>query len=293
MLLKIAHVDDAHDPRYVVVQEPASYVIGFDGRSDLVLADSTVAPRHARLTLEGGRIFIEPIGGNLTSLDEQRIWEPTEVALGQWIQLGETVLQVLLGDQPPERNYDEKRPASDEEAGFLATLRLDPADDEARLVYADWLEAAECPITAGYLRLELAGAAEIATSELVERATLITKPEWRALICRGLIGHCDRSRTCPGRWHALAPTREPFTRDCTTCGHAVHYCPDHEAVARHGEQRARVVFDASVHRSAGTNAYFHGLYPDRDAQRTDPSLFPPAAPDDAFDTVDDDEDDVF
>lgn len=295
MLLKIAHVDDAHDPRYVVVREPASYVIGFAGESDIVLLDSTVEKSHARLTLQEGRIFVENLSDAGTFVDERPVHGSTEVTRGQWIQLGETVLQVLLGDQPPRRNHDERRPPSAAEDGFLATLRLDPTDDETRGVYADWLEAAECPITAGYIRLELANKADIATSELVERATTITQPEWRLLIRRGPIGHCDRVK-CPATWHALAPTREPFTRDCTTCEQPVHYCPDREVIARYGQLRARVVFDASVDISAGTDAYFYGLYPDRNIARTHRSLFPlrpeehEITYDRAFDTdVDDDE----
>ena len=289
MLLKIAHVEDAHEPRYVVVQEPASYVIGFRAGSDVMLTDSTVAAHHVRLTLESGRIFVEPLAGNPTLVDEHAIHDATEVTLGQWIQLGETVLQVLRGDRPPPRNHDEQRAPSGEEDGFLATLRLDPSDDEARLVYADWLEAAESPVTAAYVRLELAGTVDITTSELVERATAITKPEWRALICRGPIGHCERGRRCRGRWHLLAPTRDPFTRDCTSCEQPVHYCADHAAVAHHGERRARVVFDARLGVADGTDTYVFGLHADAEERRAVPSLF--AVADDTL--GDDGDDDLF
>jgi uncharacterized protein (TIGR02996 family) len=291
VLLKIAHVDDAHDPRYVVVAEPGSYTIGFDNRNDIVLADSTVMHLHARLTLVEDRIVVEPLNGSALFVDDKPLAGPTEVGLAEWIQLGETVLSVLRGDRAPERNHDEHRAASVEEAGFLAALRLDPSDDETRLVYADWLEAAECPVTAGYLRLELAGRVDITTSELVERATMITTPEWRVLVCRGPIGHCDRMQRCPGRWHALAPTREPFTRDCTTCAQPVHYCPDREAVARHGEQRTRVVFDAIVDISSGTDAYL-GRHPIAETSYPVPSVFPALDDDETYDDALDDDDDA-
>jgi hypothetical protein len=64
-------------------------------------------------------------------------------------------------------------------------------------------------------------------------------------------------------------------------------------VARHGERRARVVFDASMDVSQGTDAYFHGLYPDPEVPRAVTSLFAiqPAALDTAVDDDDDNGDD--
>ena len=267
MLLKIAHVDDAHDPRYVVLREPASYDLGFDSRNHVVLADSTVSPCHARLTLQGGKIFVEDLSGAGTFVDEQRIGGRTEVALTQWIRIGETVLQVLRGDSPPVINHDETRLDTAAERDFLDSLRANPADDGARLVYADWLEAESCPVTAGYIRRELADDVDINTSPLIERATVITTPEWRALVCRGRIGNCAVFE-CPGRWHALPATRDPFSRECQVCAQPVFYCPDREAVAGRGEHGDRVVFDASMAREAAAEVYHHGLYPEPGLGRT-------------------------
>jgi uncharacterized protein (TIGR02996 family) len=73
-----------------------------------------------------------------------------------------------------------------EEAAFLATLKANPADDTARLVYADWLDERDQPHKAAYLRAvaDLArlpgGSAEY--SEAAARlyaACYDTDPRWR------------------------------------------------------------------------------------------------------------------
>jgi uncharacterized protein (TIGR02996 family) len=58
-----------------------------------------------------------------------------------------------------------------EEAAFLMALKASPADDTARLVYADWLDDHDQPQKAEYLRLvaELARAFEETPSELMDR----------------------------------------------------------------------------------------------------------------------------
>ena len=40
-----------------------------------------------------------------------------------------------------------------DEAAFLEVLKANPADDTARLVYADWLDEHDEPLKAEYLRL--------------------------------------------------------------------------------------------------------------------------------------------
>jgi uncharacterized protein (TIGR02996 family) len=279
MLLRIAHVDDAHDPRFVVIRDPGSYEIGGAGGSSVVLADSTVSQRHARLTLQDGKIFVEDLGSDTgTFVDEEPIAGVTEVELGQWIRVGETVLQVMRGDRPPVAVAEEGRAYSPIEQPFLAALRANPADDETRIVYADWLEAEGFRIAAQFLRLELADEVDINTSPLVERACSITELAWRALVCRGPIGACDRA-SCPARWHLLVP-REVGARDCSTCNRTVFYCASREDVAKRGEQRALVVFDAQLTRQMTARVYFRGLRYDPDGSgeydfRRDDSLFGP------------------
>jgi uncharacterized protein (TIGR02996 family) len=238
VLLEIAHVDDAHDPRYLVLAD-GSYELG-GGRGDILLADSTVSPRHARLTLYNGTITIEDLNTTHgTFVDDERVFGPTRVDLSQRVRIGETILKLTLGEHVPKRNRNETRGPSKTEDGFLAALAANPADDGTREVYADWLEAEGMPVTAYYVRLELSGEpVEVTKDEMLARAVRITKPEWRAAICRGPIVGCPR-RDCPRYWHLLSPGEQ--VRTCETCRSRVSYSS--------GEITTdKVVADAAVRR---------------------------------------------
>lgn len=65
--------------------------------SDLILADTSVSRRHARLFGRGGRLFVEDAGSaNGTRVDGRRLAEdePAEITEGTDIELGETRLRL-------------------------------------------------------------------------------------------------------------------------------------------------------------------------------------------------------
>ncbi|AMV28719.1 hypothetical protein VT84_30215 [Gemmata sp. SH-PL17] len=131
-----------------------------------------------------------------------------------------------------------------EEAGFLSVIRQSPADNTARLVFADWLDEQDdpnCKIKADFIRLELrvADAPEqsldrtYGQNQLRQRAARIDSL-WLATISNPPIEahRTTHPDTCPKQWKLLTPTAAPQIRHCETCQHCVHYC-DSLLEARH------------------------------------------------------------
>jgi uncharacterized protein (TIGR02996 family) len=254
MLLVISHVDEAFDPRYIVLQAGATYVITGAGQG-IVLPDSTVSSPHARLTVRERDVLVEDLGSaSGTFVEDRRIAEPTAVPLGDPIRVGETLLAVTLGERAPEPNYYEQREDL-LEIDFINALRANPADDGTRVVYADWLEGEGHRVTAHYLRRELEGDIDIRHEERIERAVSITQPEWRALINRSPIGGCQILE-CPRSWHRLPASQRDFERTCSTCSQVVHFCVSHDDARARGLQRARVAFDCGLPADSGARSYF-------------------------------------
>ena len=265
MLLVISHIEDAHDPRYVALEDNRHYVIS-GGRGDVLLADSTVSSPHARLTITNGALVVEDLGSaSGTFVEEQRIWEPTPIAMGQQVRVGETLLHVTPGERVPRSNVWEEREPSKTEDEFLDALRTNPADDATRTVYADWLESVGCRKNALYIRAELADRVDIETDEALGTAMTITRPAWRALIRRGRIGPCPIA-DCVRHWHLLEPMQDVFERRCTQCKQTVRYCSSTDEVIHHGVSRlwgvkpSIVAFDAGVNASAAADGYYNGPY---------------------------------
>jgi uncharacterized protein (TIGR02996 family) len=254
MLLVISHVDEAFDPRYIVLQAGATYVITGVGQG-IVLPDSTVSSPHARITVRETDVLVEDLGSTSgTFVEDRRIAEPMVVALGDPIRVGETLLAVTLGERAPEPNYDERREDL-LEIDFINALRANPADDGTRIVYADWLEGEGHRVTAHYIRRELEGDIDILHEERVDKALGITRPEWRALINRGPIGACQ-VHDCPRSWHQLPASQRDFERTCPTCSQVVYYCVAFEDAVACGRARARVVFDRGLPADGGARGYY-------------------------------------
>jgi FHA domain len=69
------------------------------GTADLVIEDPGVSRRHARVFPENGTLVVEDLGSsNGTYVNGERISGPVEVAAGDEVQLGDTVIGV---DGPP------------------------------------------------------------------------------------------------------------------------------------------------------------------------------------------------
>jgi len=76
------------------------YIIGQDPGADLVIDAPQVAPKHARLTIDDGEIFIEDLGSEAgTFVNGQPVKDNTRVWPAQPIQIGAVILEAhLTGD---------------------------------------------------------------------------------------------------------------------------------------------------------------------------------------------------
>lgn len=129
-----------------------------------------------------------------------------------------------------------------DEAGFLAAIRLTPADDVARLVFADWLDEQDdpaCKPKAQFIRLEQRTLEErknrfAALWDLRLFATRLD-PLWLAVVSRPPLNGCRERHQfdCPNRWDQLAPTENPRVRRCTSCRRDAHYCDTLAAALDH------------------------------------------------------------
>lgn len=123
-----------------------------------------------------------------------------------------------------------------DEAGFLSAIREAPADDTARLVFADWLDEQDdpaCKTKAAFIRLELQLTEEPERSlnrtealRTLEALAVHLDPAWLALISHPKLEACrvQFQFECPKRWDRLKPTDDPSVRFCSTCKKNVHYC---------------------------------------------------------------------
>src|SRR5215218_6656538 len=87
--------------RTVALDEP-TLVIGRASDNALIIEHSSVSRRHARLTVESGRLMVEDLGSaNGTFIGEQPLAPntPSLVADGQVLRLGDVRLEY---DAPPE-----------------------------------------------------------------------------------------------------------------------------------------------------------------------------------------------
>jgi uncharacterized protein (TIGR02996 family) len=114
-----------------------------------------------------------------------------------------------------------------EEAGFLSAIRQTPADDIARLVYADWLDEQGGPANtakAEFIRLEL----ELAGQDpepLRQLASFIDR-DWLAVVSHPVLEACQFTplAECPKQWAQLTPTANTRLRFCERCREHVRYC---------------------------------------------------------------------
>ncbi len=123
-----------------------------------------------------------------------------------------------------------------DEAGFLSAIRQTPADDVARLVFADWLDEQDdpaCQPKSAFIRLELrmAEAPEQSLNRVrwankLQKLAAQLDPAWLAVVSHPKLEAC-RMRfpfECPKQWAHLNPTDDPKVRFCDTCKENVHYC---------------------------------------------------------------------
>jgi uncharacterized protein (TIGR02996 family) len=132
-----------------------------------------------------------------------------------------------------------------DEADFLRALLDNPADDIARLVYADWLDeqgSPACATRAEFLRLEcrMALAPEQSLNRVrwqnqLRQIAVNLDPDWLVAVSHPRLEACRlRFRfQCPARWDKLTPTAAPKVRFCESCRRSVHYCDTIDDARQH------------------------------------------------------------
>jgi uncharacterized protein (TIGR02996 family) len=126
-----------------------------------------------------------------------------------------------------------------DESGFLNAIRQNPADDVARLVFADWLDERDAPAgrtKSDFIRLELKMAA--APEKRFNRVRWVKKLEQLAARRLAVVSHpkleaCSVSFhfACPQRWELLTVTEDE--RHCSACSRPVHFCHTIEEARAH------------------------------------------------------------
>jgi uncharacterized protein (TIGR02996 family) len=150
-----------------------------------------------------------------------------------------------------------------DEAGFLSAIRSTPADDTARLVFADWLDEQDdplCKTKAEFVRLELR-MAEVPERSLnrirwlsrLEKLAVQLDRNWLAVVSHPKLEAC-RMRfdfECPAHWNRLQPTDDPKTRFCDTCKKNVHYCDTLAEAQTHATNGRCVALTVVLARQSG------------------------------------------
>src|SRR5262245_32699131 len=105
-----------------------------------------------------------------------------------------------------------------EEAGFLSAIRQTPADETARLVYADWLDEQgdpESKAKSDFIRLELRmaenpeqGLNHIRWVNKLQKLAATLNAGWLAVVSHPKLEACRVSFQfkCPKQWADLTPT---------------------------------------------------------------------------------------
>lgn len=148
-------------------------------------------------------------------------------------------------------------PLDRRELALLAAVRDAPGDEDARLIYADWLEE-QGDERAEYLRLErqwnelpshrrLSSPIRARLVELTHRLPL----EWIAAVARANIVGCPVAFTkvCPRAWQALPVGMDNRERPCRACKKSVIYCGSVSEAVRNLAKNVRVAVDPTLPRN--------------------------------------------
>lgn len=146
---------------------------------------------------------------------------------------------------------------AEEEIAFIREIAANPASDEARLVYADWLEEHGDP-RAEFLRanLHLAEMSPKASEykDALERLRKLASDcdhKWAAIVSKVPIEKCSiRFKfLCPKQWQNLAPTSDATVRFCDTCQKNVYFCETIYEALDHAHAGDCVCVDIKVPRT--------------------------------------------
>jgi uncharacterized protein (TIGR02996 family) len=161
---------------------------------------------------------------------------------------------------------------------FLRQLLADPTDDDARLVYADWLEEHGGPASdakAEFLRLTVRLASDGLRKkekkkcrDRLQQLAAGLDTSWLAVVSRLSIENCHGRRRrprsqraervrvrfdflCDRGWEGLRPTEDRTVRFCDACKQNVHYCDTITEARDHAWAGHCVAVDLGVIRREG------------------------------------------
>ena len=162
-----------------------------------------------------------------------------------------------------------------EDDAFLRKLLENPADDNVRLVYADWLEEQENPTAfakAKFLRLQTEQPKvgkkqrKVIKQRLQTLATSLS-PKWLAVVSKLVIENCESGGTrvgfldypaessesylCPKKWENLQGTDKETVRFCASCKKQVYFCDDIESARDHVVDGDRITIHMGINRKQG------------------------------------------
>jgi uncharacterized protein (TIGR02996 family) len=157
------------------------------------------------------------------------------------------------------------------DADFLTDLLADPAKDDTRLVYADWLDEQGDPVSTAKAEFLRATAQLAAVKDRKEDKKELEKrlqelaagldTDWLAVVSRLAIENCGGKRAkartrplrvegfrflCDRRWEDLRTTGDGAVRFCDSCRQSVHYCDTITEARRHAEDGHCVAVDLGV-----------------------------------------------
>ena len=159
---------------------------------------------------------------------------------------------------------------------FLRKILENPADDTTRLVYADWLDEQDDPVSkakARFLRLTVQLLEQNRTQgwrkgrrKELQRLAATLDTNWLAIVSRLKVEMCAGQKraeaaqgrirlrfdfVCDKRWDELTTTDDRAVRFCEGCKQAVHYCDTITVARNHARQGHCIAVDLGIPRREG------------------------------------------
>jgi len=240
--------------------EGSELTIGRAEGNDIVLRDSHVSRRHARLVARDGEyLLVDIVSTNGTYLNGRRVVSPTVVCAHDSVHIGTYVLVFGEANSEPtqERPLAAFIPRDGTEAALLRAIG--EGDEDSRLVYGDWLEEHGHMREAEFVRLQQALRAmapeEVAFGTRTQRLRELAQSidfRWRVRVARPAIERCMRSPgfdfRCPKDWGSLSLTDREDVRHCGACNKSVYYCTNVPEARGHAARGECVALDLRASR---------------------------------------------
>jgi uncharacterized protein (TIGR02996 family) len=215
---------------------------------DLILPGEKTSSRHARFHWRDNELVVVDLasrGGVFVNGERQSAMKCV-VRESDVVRIGDWEIRWVPDDLVIE---------TDEEKAMFEAIAKDPASDDVRQVYGDWLEERGRTVEAELIAIERLSASLPAKEKKKlrdlekKRRELARAPHlrasWRCVVTRPTIEGCFQKNKCPGSWDRLSPTPELRIRKCTSCSRQVYFMTDKD----HAQRRVRrqcIVVDPGV-----------------------------------------------